>query len=149
MRLLTHNMLQCPRTQTYPLTLEIETCDEIDVTYSAAFVRRMLPRLNYPVFLSAARQLPDAQLIAQLPPNLPAADALPDDDPALHAVHRALLQWHVVEGVMRGPGDVVYRVSNGVPNLVITEVRAAQPVVGDESMEVEVEDGAAAADAES
>lgn len=111
-------MLHCPRTKAYPLRLEIETCDEIEVPYSAAFITRMLPRLDYAVFLSAAEQLPDPELIAQLPKTPPGAN----DDAALRAVHRALLQYHVVDGTLVAEGGT-YRVSNGVPNLVITEVR--------------------------
>lgn len=118
MRLLTHNMLQCPRTRSYPLELQIETCDEVQVDYSAEFVLRMVPRLNWGVFLAAARQLPDEELVARLPEGPPGGE----DDDVLRAVHRALLQWHVVEGALVAEGTS-YRVSNGVPNLVITEVR--------------------------
>lgn len=121
MRLLTHNMLQCPRTRAYPLELEIETCDEVVVEYSAAFIRRMLPRVNWEVFLAAAKQIPDAELVGMLPAAAPGDEAADDGD-VLKAVHRALLQWHVVDGKLSADG-VRYTVSNGIPNLVITEVR--------------------------
>lgn len=85
----------------------------------------MLSRLDWLVFLSAARQLPDADLIAQLPEQ-PPSDDIPDDADAMRAVHRALLQWHVVEGTLTAKDDAVYKVTNGVPNLVITEVRGEQ-----------------------
>lgn len=135
MRLLTHNLLHCPRTKAYPLTLEIETCDEIPVPYSAQFLIRLLPRINYPVFLAAASQLPDPELLALLPRTPPSSE----DDPALRALHRALLQYHVVDGALVAEG-ARYRVSNGVPNLVITEVRAehappAEMDVGHDSVE--------------
>lgn len=139
MRLLTHNMLQCPRTRAYPLELEIETCDEVDVEFSAPFVRRMLPRLDWGVFLAAAKQLPDPELVNLLPAE-PPTDDTPDDGDVLKAVHRALLQWHVVEGKLSTEG-ATYKVSNGVPNLVITEVRKEEAKDDADAMEEDGQSG--------
>lgn len=119
MRLLTHNMLQCPRTQTYPLQLIAEECDDVSVEYSAPFIQRMLGRLDWSVFHAAAQQLPDPELIKALPATAPSVDA---GDDVLRVVHRALMEWHVVEGKLIADG-AEYRVSNGIPNLVLTEVR--------------------------
>lgn len=123
MRLLTHNMLQCPRTKSYPLILTAKTCDDVEVPFSEEFIRRMVPRLNWPVFRSAAAQLPDPDTIAQLPEQ-PPEDFEATDEDVFKAIHRALLEWHVVDGSLDcQDGSARYAVRNGIPNLVITEVR--------------------------
>ncbi|CAN8075721.1 unnamed protein product [Agarophyton chilense] len=114
-------MLQCPRTQTYPLHLTADTCDDVEVPFSAQFILRMLPRLNWDVFRDAAAQFPDEEMMAKLPETLPEADSLDED--ALKAIHRALMEWHVVDGTLTAEGGGVYVIKDGVPNLVITEVR--------------------------
>lgn len=125
MRLLTHNMLQCPRTKHYPLGLVITTCDDTQVTYSASFIRRMLRRINWEVFLTAARQLPDEEMLALLPDEIiDGGEGLSDE--VLRAVHRGLLEWHVVDGELHAAEHSVYTVRDGIPNLVITEVRAKE-----------------------
>lgn len=121
MRLLTHNMLHCPRTKSYPLHLVAATCDDVQVPFSEAFIRRMLPRLQWEVFREAAAQFPDEDMLAKLPESTPQPDAL--DEPTLKAIHRALLEWHVVDGTLKAENGSEYAVTNGIPNLVITEVR--------------------------
>lgn len=137
MRLLTHNMLVCPRTKTFPLELVISTCDDVDVDFSEAFVRRIIPRLDWNAFLNAAKQLPDKEVIALLPETAPQENGDLGDQ-VCRAIHRALLEWHVVEGELRADDGTRYLVRNGVPNLVITEVR--QPASN--SMEVDGADAA-------
>lgn len=121
MRLLTHNMLQCPRTKSYPLVLTAKSCDDVEVPFSETFIRRMLARLDWRVFREAAEQLPDQETISLLPREISESEAL--DDTVLKAIHRALLEWHVVEGVLESGDGTLYMVSNGIPNLVTTEVR--------------------------
>lgn len=53
----------------------------------------------------------------------------------MRAIHRALLQWHVVEGTLTAKDDAIYKVSNGVPNLVITEVRKEEQDKPDTDMQ--------------
>lgn len=121
MRLLTHNMLQCPRTKGYPLTLEVYEAEEVQVEYSRAFVERMATRLDWRVFRSAAAPFTKVQL----PVDVPGSD---DDDEVWRTVHRALLEWHVVRGLLRSPDGAVYNIEKGIPNLIITEVE--QPTGG-------------------
>lgn len=129
MRLLTHNMLQCPRTKAYPLSLTATTCDDVEVPFSESFIRRMLPRLDWKVFREAAQQLPDPETIQLLPDKAPQADEL--DEKGFKAIHRALLEWHVVDGFLEVEGGTRYNVNNGIPNLVITEVRQEEDVMTD------------------
>lgn len=145
MRLLTHNMLQCPRTKAYPLELSVSECDNVSVEYSAPFLRRMFDRLDWPVFYSAVQKLPDADVVAKVPTEIPGANA---EEDVLRAVHAALLEWHVVEGRLAAPGPdgPVYSISGGIPNLVITEVVVGKEhgeSLGDGEMDGgEEEDGA-------
>lgn len=115
MRLLTHNMLQCPITKSYPLTLETSEVDEVEVDYRREFVLRMLPRLNWDVLRSAAAALNVPGLAESLPAEVPAEDAT---DEVLRPVHAALMQWHVVEGLLRSGEGPTYVISGGIPNLL-------------------------------
>ncbi|PXF41678.1 Multifunctional methyltransferase subunit TRM112-like protein [Gracilariopsis chorda] len=140
MRLLTHNMLHCPRTKAYPLQLVASTCDDVQVPFSEAFIRRMLPRIQWEVFREAAAQFPDEDMLAKLPESTPQPDTL--DEPTLKAIHRALLEWHVVDGTLKAENGSEYAVKNGIPNLVITEVRkesggADDANSGDAAMDVD------------
>lgn len=126
-------MLQCPRTKSYPLVLTATTCDDVEVPFSEEFIRRMVPRLNWDVFRSAAAQLPDPDTIALLPQSAP-EDSGPSDEKVFKAIHRALLEWHILDGSLDSEdGNIRYTVRNGIPNLVITEVR----LPGSEEMQVE------------
>lgn len=132
MRLLTHNMLVCPRTKSFPLDLVISTCDDVNVDFSKEFIQRIMPRLDWNAFLNAAKQLPDKELISLLP-DAPPQENDDLDDQVWQAIHRALLEWHVVEGELHANDGTRYLIRNGVPNLVITEVR--QPTA--DSMQVD------------
>lgn len=57
MRLLTHNVLQCPRTQAYPLKLEVRELENVEVEYDKDFILRMLPRLDWGVLCQTAREV--------------------------------------------------------------------------------------------
>jgi multifunctional methyltransferase subunit TRM112 len=118
MRLLTHNMLLCPRTKSYPLALEATEVDDVEADFSREFILRMLPRLDWPVLRTAAAALNVPGLADALPAEQPTEK---DTDEVLRAVHAALLEWHVVEGRLVSPKGPVYSISAGIPNLVSTE----------------------------
>lgn len=84
----------------------------------------MIPRLDWGVFIEAATQFPDADMKNMLPNDAPEGDDVEEE--VLRAIHRALLEWHVVSGTLTAEGGGVYQVTNGIPNLVITEVRAKE-----------------------
>jgi uncharacterized protein YbaR (Trm112 family) len=115
MRLLTHNMLQCPRTKAYPLVLTATEVDDVEVDYRREFVLRMVPRLDWAVLRAAAAALNVAGLVDRLPLEPPGADA---SDEVLRPVHAALMEWHVVEGRLACEGGPVYAISGGIPNLI-------------------------------
>ncbi len=111
-------MLQCPRTKGYPLKLEVLEAKEVSVEYSKAFVVRMASRLDWGTFRKAAAPFTSVDV----PVEVPSEDA---DDAVWRTVHRALLEWHVVRGILRAPDGTEYEIKDGIPNLIIAE--AAQP----------------------
>lgn len=81
----------------------------------------MIPRIDWDVFRQAANQLPDPDMLASLPDKAPSVDDLTEG--MLKAIHRALVEWHVVDGHLQAEGSSTkYIIRNGTPNLVITEV---------------------------
>lgn len=117
MRLLTHNMLQCPRTGGYPLTLEALETKTVSVAFSLSTVQKMAGRVNWGVFRSAAASNPSVDLPLEVPPA-DAAEAVWRD------VHAALLEWHVVRGTLRAPDGTAYAIREGVPNLIVADAVA-------------------------
>jgi multifunctional methyltransferase subunit TRM112 len=89
--------------------------DQVEVDYRREFVLRMIPRLDWPVLLEATAALNVTELTECLPESPPGADA---SDETLMAVHRAMLEYHVVEGQLACADGPVYTVSGGIPNLV-------------------------------
>lgn len=115
MRLLTHNMLQCPRTKSYPLRLTTTEVDLVEVDYQREFVLRMIPRLDWTVLRAATAALNVPELLQGLPESPPEGDA---SDETLMAVHRAILEYHVVEGKLACVEGPTYTITGGIPNLV-------------------------------
>lgn len=116
MRLLTHNMLQCPRTKEYPLRLEVRRAEVVDVEYSEAFIRRMLSRIDWSVFRAAAAPFTQVDLPVSPPDENVSEQVLKD-------VHKALLEWHVIDGVLISPSGASYDITDGIPNLIIVDVK--------------------------
>lgn len=136
MRLLTHNMLQCPRTKGYPLRLTATEVDQVEVDYRREFVLRMIPRLDWPVLREATAALNVPDLLTSLSDSPPEADA---SDEALMVVHRAILEYHVVEGQLACAEGPVYSISGGIPNLVgpaSSEAVAAMDTTEDDGAKV-------------
>ena len=102
MKLLSHNFLR-NNTQAagfsggYPLAI---TASEITVTeneYNEAFVKHIIPSLDWPVLCLAATQLGLTTLPSSLTPEILA------DDSFLAALHHVLVNVHVVAGVLTCP----------------------------------------------
>lgn len=123
MRLLTHNMLQCPRTKAHPLSLVVLEAEEVEVEFSRTFVERMVGRLNWSAFREASAAFTEVDV----PVDPPTADT-PEE--VWRAIHRALLEWRVVRGTLKAPDGTSYDIKDGVPNLIIAE--AVQPTTADD-----------------
>jgi len=76
MRLLTHNLLACPATRTFPLTLAATETTVIPVAFNRPFLRHMLPRLDWAALRAAAEVVGAADgLPAAAPSVAPPAGA--------------------------------------------------------------------------
>ena len=133
MRLLTHNMLKCNKkgvTAGYPLRIEIATdpatgtplegaVQTSESDFNGEFIIRMIPKLEWGVFVHAARQLGcdgAESLPAQFNPSLTT------DEGFLRLVHHCLLEVRLVEGSLICPeSQRKFPVNNSIPNMLLRE----------------------------
>ena len=133
MRLLTHNMLKCNKkgvTQGYPLQIEVATdpttgtalegaVQTSESEFNANFVIRMIPKLEWGVFVSAAKQLR-----CNGAEGLPASynSSLNSNEDFLRIVHHCLLEVRLVEGFLVCPeSQRRFPVNNSIPNMLLRE----------------------------
>ena len=109
-----------PRSHPPPRSLpsfssQVET---VEADFDAAFLRHILPRLDWPALVAGA-----AALGAEppLPADPPTADQL-QDDAFLRTLHHALLEVCLAEGALVCPGSGRrFPVVKGVPNMLLAE----------------------------
>eukprot|EP00796_Vickermania_ingenoplastis_P001135 gene1135-666_t len=87
MRLVTHNLLACLRCEQFPLDVTGDTLaiEYIPVEFDEAFARRMLGRVDYPIFLSGVAMFRygfKATVSAHHPEGAPWEDVLVEHDHA-------------------------------------------------------------------
>jgi multifunctional methyltransferase subunit TRM112 len=104
------------RFSTRSLTLhQVET---VEADFDAAFLRHILPRLDWPALVTGA-----AALGAEppLPADPPTAEQL-EDETFLRALHHALLEVCLAEGALICPGSGRrFPVVKGVPNMLLND----------------------------
>ncbi|XP_042626615.1 multifunctional methyltransferase subunit TRM112-like protein isoform X2 [Cyprinus carpio] len=120
MKLLTHNMLTSHVQgviKGYPLIIKATEVKVNELEFSAPFVSRMIPKLEWSALIQAAEWLGQSQ---DLPSTL-----IPDyekDEEFLRKVHRILLEVEVVEGCLQCPeSGREFPISKGVPNMLLIE----------------------------
>lgn len=121
MRLITHNLLTCNKKgveRGFPLRIEAEQVEVVDSEFSAAFVRKMAPKLDWAAFLAGSKALNVAD---GLPEALPTdIDTL--DEQTLRKIHHALLDVHVKQGKLVCPeSGREFPVLDGIPNMLLNE----------------------------
>ena len=128
MHLLAHNALQCPASGGYPLTImPTATASAAAVaggkgdavktaTSHRALLLTMLPRLDWPALLSAARDVGRADgLPAAAPASAEAAG-----EPLLAQLQALLLELEITEGELHSPcGRHRYAIHDGIANMVV------------------------------
>ncbi|MBN3300116.1 multifunctional methyltransferase subunit TRM112-like protein [Amia ocellicauda] len=119
MKLLTHNMLTSHVkgvTNGYPLIIKASEVKQVEVEFSAQFVCRMLPKLDWSALVQAAQSVG----VTGLPEAL--AAEYEQDEEFLRVAHHALLEVEVVEGCLQCPeSGRQFPVSRGIPNMLLTE----------------------------
>jgi multifunctional methyltransferase subunit TRM112 len=90
----------------------------VDADFDAAFLRHILPRLDWPALVSGA-----AALGAEPPlPADPPTPAQMEDDGFLRALHHVLLEVCLSEGALVCPGSGRrFPVVKGVPNMLLSD----------------------------
>ena len=138
MKLLTHNLMCCVKCHGFPLRITADDVAGIDAAYDGLFVRKMLPRLEYPVLRDAFRTIQSQQRdmlghAAPLPDSIeappppaegdsesttPAAD-LTDGSPDSRAIFFALQSIAIKEGQLTCPQcSLVYPIKDFIPNMI-------------------------------
>ena len=120
MRLLTHNMLKCNAKGVkhgYPLQIEVGKTETRETEFNPEFIKNMIPKLDYPVFVTAAKQLASE---TALPEAL--TDEMKADEEILKKIHHALMEVVLVEGNLICPeSGRKFPVNNGIPNMLLNE----------------------------
>jgi len=125
-------MLQCPRTQGYPLKLEVAEAKRVKVEFSKEFLERMIGRLDWATFRSAAAPLTGVDLPVDVPDSNSSERTWKD-------IHHALMEWDIIRGVLKAEDGTRYEIKDGIPNLIIAE--AVQPTgAHDEQVAADVEE---------
>ncbi|KAL3071302.1 hypothetical protein niasHS_014009 [Heterodera schachtii] len=122
MKLLLHNFFSSNFlkgvTNGYPLLLRATKIERIDGTeFNGDFVKKMMPRLDYPALLQAAKAV-DERAADELPKEL-GTDWEKDDD-FLKKVHSLLVSYEIVEGELECPeSHRIFNIKEGIPNFLV------------------------------
>ncbi len=103
---------------TRPASLSLSQVETVEADFDAAFLRHILPRLDWPALVAGAAAL-------GADPPLPADPPTPaqlEDDTFLRSLHHALLEVCLAEGALVCPGSGRrFPVVKGVPNMLLAE----------------------------
>uniref|UniRef100_A0A9J2PLV5 Multifunctional methyltransferase subunit TRM112-like protein n=2 Tax=Ascaris TaxID=6251 RepID=A0A9J2PLV5_ASCLU len=121
MKLMTHNFLTSKFLKGvvtgYPLLL-IATKKEVkQLEFNDAFVKRIIPKLDYPVLRQAAESIDEAE-------GLPAeiSSGWEEDESLLKRLHHVLLSVEVIEGELKCPETGrIFPIREGIPNMLVNE----------------------------
>ena len=119
MRLLTHNTLKNPAKDAptgYPLLIEVEAMEMRECEFSVAFIRNMLPSLEWNGVLYAAKSVGIEGFPAVFDMALLA------DEEFCRAAHNLLLCIHIEKGILICPETGRrFVIEKGIPNMIIPE----------------------------
>ncbi|VDK44630.1 unnamed protein product [Anisakis simplex] len=121
MKLMTHNFLTSKFlkgvTNGYPLLLAATKKEIKQVEFSDTFVKRMIPKLDYPVLRQAAESIDEAE---GLPVEI--ANGWEHDESLLKRLHHVLLSVEVIEGELKCPETGrIFPIREGIPNMLVNE----------------------------
>jgi len=115
MRLLTHNSLRCvakEATLGYPLLINIDEMDVVEVKYNRDFIIHLIPSLNWEGLKLAS----SAICLSEFPDSF--NDNLLSDEEFLRAMHNLLLEIEIRKGTLTCPDTKkTFLIDNGIPNM--------------------------------
>ena len=153
MKLLTHNLLQCPLSGTYPLKIVPAQVERLETEFRQEVMVNMLPKLEWSVLLEAAadvrlprcsRPAPLARRAQHAAPSALAAsgvdtaapaqvgfEGLPESAPEdaaenlefLQLLHSCILDTHVINGELVSQTGRRYPIADSIPNMLLQDVR--------------------------
>ncbi|MFH4980313.1 hypothetical protein AB6A40_007022 [Gnathostoma spinigerum] len=119
MKLMTHNFL-CSKflkgvERGYPLLITASKIEQQETAFNEVFMKRMIPKINYPALLQAAQGIGQANdLPLEIPSNWE------QDEPLLKKLHHLLVGVEIVEGEMKCPETGrVFPIHEGIPNMLV------------------------------
>jgi multifunctional methyltransferase subunit TRM112 len=123
MRLLTHNLMACPKCSSFPLAIDAVEVGPTDSEYDPDFVRRMLPRIDYKDLVAAVdsiRPKCPAMAAVVLPPTVEEIDTSNDLDRSMVACYAALTGFAVKQGALNCPQCTTkYPIIDFIPNMMV------------------------------
>ena len=117
MKLLTHNLLQCPLSGTYPLKSVPTEMETTESEFREAVMVNMLPKLEWSVLCEAARDCG----FEGLPEEVPANAA--ENAEFLQLLHNCIIDTHVIEGELVSQTGRRYPINDSIPNMLLQDVR--------------------------
>ena len=115
MRLLTHNSLRCvakDATLGYPLQIQIEEMDVIEIDYNPKFISHLIPSLNWEGLKIASSAIGLSGFPDSFNENLLLDEAF------LKAMHNLLLEIEVQKGTLICPDTKKqFLIVDGIPNM--------------------------------
>jgi multifunctional methyltransferase subunit TRM112 len=115
MRLLTHNSLRCvakEATLGYPLLINIDEMDVVEVKYNRDFIIHLIPSLNWEGLKLASSAIG----LSEFPDSF--NDNLLSDEEFLRAMHNLLLEIEIRKGTLTCPDTKkTFLIDNGIPNM--------------------------------
>jgi multifunctional methyltransferase subunit TRM112 len=123
MRLLTHNLLACPKCNSFPFQIEAKEVVPTDCEYDPEFVRRMLARIAYEDLVAAVASIKPrcpAMAHVNLPATLEQVNVASDMDPTMLSVYAALTGFAVKNGALRCPQCTTqFLITDFIPNMMV------------------------------
>mmetsp|Transcript_10949 Transcript_10949/g.16494 ORF Transcript_10949/g.16494 Transcript_10949/m.16494 type:complete len:123 (-) Transcript_10949:757-1125(-) len=119
MRFLTHNSLRCvakDATLGYPLKVDIEDLEVVEVEYCQEFLTHILPSLSWDGLKVASKVIG----LVGFPDSFD--ESLLCDEDFLRAMHNLLLEVHIMKGTLTCPDTGrTFPIDNGIPNMKLPE----------------------------
>ena len=108
MRLLTLQQLQCPRPRCekpFPLRLQLNTdnpeaVEIIDSDVNIAFIKRIIPTIDYTYVRNTAAESLGLKDLPEMPPQNDATEKNDDDEQFYTKLHNVLMDVHINDGVL-------------------------------------------------
>uniref|UniRef100_A0A6U4WVX1 Trm112p-like protein n=1 Tax=Neobodo designis TaxID=312471 RepID=A0A6U4WVX1_NEODS len=123
MRLLTHNLMACPKCSSFPLRIDAAEVLPTDSEYDPDFVRRMLPRVDYGdlvTAVNAVRAKCPAMAAVVLPATVEEIDTSNDLDRSMVACYAALTGFAVKNGGLECPQCTTkFPIIDFIPNMMV------------------------------